>query len=152
MAVDKILQIRIQNSQQEGECLEWIDQVRIFIIPKVTAGATAYYEMSDLHLPNMHKPPVTTCMSDKALQQLATNKLELNYLCHNQAVERHIQLVTEAATAVKGFDRKGGMIGQKIQSKKLMPRYDKKKKKQFKEYILLTLNDKLLELFYVSVK
>ena len=41
MAVDKILQIRIQNSQQEGERLERTDQVRMFIIPKVNAGAKA---------------------------------------------------------------------------------------------------------------
>ena len=110
MAVDKIPQIRIQNSQQEGERLERTDQVRMFIIPKVNAGAKAYYAMSDLHLPKMHEPPATTCMSDNALQQLATNKLELNYSCRNQAVERHIQLVTEAATAVESFDQRDGMI------------------------------------------
>ena len=75
MAVDTILQLRIQNSQQEGERLERTDQVRMFIITKVNAGAKAYYEMSDLHLPNMHEPPATTCMSDNALQQLTTNKL-----------------------------------------------------------------------------
>ena len=127
MAVHKILQIRIQNSQQEGERLEQTDQVRMFIIPKANAVAKAYYEMSDLHLPNMHEPPATTCMSDNALQQLATNKPELNYPCHNQAEERHIQLVPEAATAVEGFDRKDCMIRQKIKSRRLMPCYDTKK-------------------------
>ena len=127
MAVDKILQIRIQNSQQEGERLERTDQVRMIVIAKVNAGAKAYYEMSDLHLPNMHEPPATTYMSDNALQQLATNKLELNYPCHNQAVERHNQLVTEAATAVEGFDRRDGMIRQKIKSRRLMPCFDTKK-------------------------
>ena len=124
----------------------------MFVIPKVNAGAKAYYEMSDLHLPNMHEPPTTTCMSDNALQQLATNKLELNYPCHNQAVERHNQLVTEAATAVEDFDQRDGMIRQKIKSRRLMPCYDTKKKSNSMCNILLTLNDKLFELFYVCVK
>ena len=51
--VDKILQIWIQNSQQEGERLERTDQVRTIL--RVNAGAKAYYEISDLHLP--------TCMN-----------------------------------------------------------------------------------------
>ena len=101
----------------------------MFITPKVNAGDKAYYdyEMSDLHLPNTHEPPATTCMSDNALQQLATNKLELNHPCHNQAVEHHIQLVAEAATAVEGFDRRDGMIRQKVKSRRLMPCYDTRK-------------------------
>ena len=101
MALDKILQIRIQNSLQEGESVERTDQVRMLIIPKVNAGAKAYYEMSHLHLPNVHETPATTCMSDNALSQLATNKLELNYPCHNQAVERHHQLVHKLLLPLK---------------------------------------------------
>ena len=98
----------------------------------------------------MHEPSATTCMSNNALQQQATNKLELNYPCHNQAVERHNQLVTEAATAVESFDRRDGMIRQKIKSRRLMPCYDRKNSLMCN--ILLTLNDKLFELFYVCVK
>ena len=40
--------------------------------------------------------------------------------CRNQAVERHVKLVTEAATIVEGFSRRDGMIGQKIKSRHLM--------------------------------
>ena len=46
--------------------------------------------------------------------------LKLKHPCHNQKMQRHVKLVTEAAGAVAGFDRRDGLIRQRIRSRKLM--------------------------------
>ena len=47
----------------------------------------------------------------EAFQQ---HKLNLEYPCHNQALKRHIKLVSEASAAVGGFKNRDGLTRQKI--------------------------------------
>ena len=51
-------------------------------------------------------------MNDAAIQRFKLDKLKLDHPCHNQAVEHHVKLVTEAFICVAGFERRDGMIGQ----------------------------------------
>ena len=46
--------------------------------------------------------------------------------CHNQSVERHVKMVTEAAAQVEGFERRDGLIRQKIKSRKLLKKFGTK--------------------------
>jgi len=41
-------------------------------------------------------------------------------------VERHVKLVSEAASVVAGYEKRDGMIRQKIQSRLLMSKFDSK--------------------------
>ena len=45
--------------------------------------------------------------------------LIVKHPCHNQRVQHHVKLVTEALASVAGHDNRDGMIGQKIRSRKL---------------------------------
>jgi len=44
-----------------------------------------------------HETPAIRHLSENDLQNIRTRKLEMSHPCHNQGVERHIKLVTEAA-------------------------------------------------------
>ena len=50
----------------------------------------------------------------------------LHHPCHNQSVERHVKLVTEASAQVEGFARRDGIIRQKIKSRKLLKTFNTK--------------------------
>jgi len=63
---------------------------------------------------------------DTSIAQMLTKPLVLQHPCHNQAVERHVKLVTEAASVVTGYEKRDGMIGQRIQSRLLMTKFDSK--------------------------
>ena len=52
--------------------------------------------------------------------------MQLDHPCHNQCVERHVKTVTEAAAQVEGFERRDGLIRQKIKSRKLLKKFDTK--------------------------
>ena len=111
IAVNKILQGRIQNVQDEESNSA---KIRMFILPTLHASATIYFKMASLDPSNFHEPPAIRGMSNEAVQQFAMCKLDLSHPCHNQAVERHVHLVAEAAATVEGLKRRDGMIRQKI--------------------------------------
>ena len=73
------------------------------------------------------EPPAIKSMNDAAIQRFKLDKLELDHPCHNQAVERHVKLVTKASIRVAGFQRRDGMIIQNIKSRKLMPSFNTEK-------------------------
>ena len=65
-------------------------------------------------------PPAIKHLNKENLNQLKSNALKLMHTCHNQAVERHVKLVSEAASQVTLFERHDGYIRQKIHSRKLL--------------------------------
>jgi len=67
-------------------------------------------------------------LDDTSIAQMLTKPLVLQHRCHNQAVERRIKLVTEAASVVTGCEKQDGMIHQKIQSRLLMSKFDSKQR------------------------
>ena len=59
-------------------------------------------------------------MTNYEVERIRENKLILKQPFHNQpSIECHVKLVTEASTAVAGFERRDGLIDQKIKSRKL---------------------------------
>ena len=101
--------------------------VRIFIILKINTNAKIYYSLSSLSLKDMHEPSALKHLLNKEIEAFQQHKLNLEHPCHNQTVERHIKLVSEASTAVAGFKNRDGLIRQKIQSRKLMKTFNTKK-------------------------
>ena len=77
-----------------------------------------------------HQPPVIQNLSDSDIREFQLSPLKLRHPCHNQSVKRHVKLVTEAAAQVCGYERRDGLIRQKIKSSKMMKKFDMKK--QFK--------------------
>jgi len=54
--------------------------------------------------------------------------LIFTYPNHTQAVERCIKLVTDASKSVFGYDARDGFIRARVESRRLMPRIETKKK------------------------
>ena len=73
-----------------------------------------------MEIENITEPPAVKNISDENLEELYDMPLKLKHPCHNQKVGRHVKLVTEAGGAVAGFDRRDGLIRQRIRSRKLM--------------------------------
>ena len=94
------------------------------MIPKINTNAKTYNSLSSLNLKGMHEPPALKHLLNKEIEAL---RLNLEHPCHNQAVERHIKLVSEASAAVAGFKNRDGLIRQKIRSRKLMKTFYTKK-------------------------
>ena len=89
--------------------------------------------MVNLNIPGIHKPLVTK-FSNEEINELRLQPIKLDHPCHNQVVEQHMKLVTEASGSAAGHERRDGMIRQRIQSKKLIKSFETKKQFNFKNF------------------
>ena len=91
LAVSKILSIGVskKNIDDVGRDEE-VDE-RKSTIPKITTNAKTYYSLSRLSSKDMHETPALLNIEIEAFQQ---HKLNLEHPCNNQAVKRHIKLVS----------------------------------------------------------
>ena len=99
--------------------------VRPFNVPVINLTATSFDKMVDL-TSWQHQPPAIEHLTDTEIEQCRARPLKLDHPCHNQSVERHVKLVTEASAQVEGFARRDGMIRQKIKSRKLLKTFNTK--------------------------
>ena len=74
----------------------------------------------------MNQPPAIKRHSDSEIEVIRKYPLKLNHPCHNQHVERHVKLVTEASSQVCGIDRRDGLIRQKLKSRQIMKKFHSK--------------------------
>ena len=87
--------------------------VRLFHLPTLNLEADTYYELADLEI-CQQQPPAIRHLSDSEIEDCRMKPLILHHPCHNQTVERHVKLVTEASAQVTGFERRDRLIRQKI--------------------------------------
>jgi len=129
-AVDRILELRsdtLATTEMELSTLEnnRKDVVRQFKVPKISLETTHFYRLTNLNsIKNISQPPVVMDLDDTLIAEMLTKPLVLQQPCHNQAVERHLKLVTEVAFVVTGYEKQNAMIRQKIQSRLLMSKFD----------------------------
>ena len=100
--------------------------LRKFQIPKIYPTAKAINKFIELNVDTLLEPPLTMGIADEELQEFITTPLLTRLPCHNQAVERHVKLVTEASASVSSFERRDGLIRQKIKSRKLQKVFEAK--------------------------
>ena len=100
--------------------------VRKFKVPVINKDAKVYYNMINLNNPEIEQPPAIRDMTDDEINEIRRIPLYLKHPCHNQKVERHVKLVSEASLSVTGYERRDGMIRQRIRSRKLMKKFDSK--------------------------
>ena len=112
LAVNKILSIRISQKNSDNVGHDEEVDVRKFIIPKINTNAKTYYSLSSLSLKDMHEPPALKQLLNKEIGAFQQHKLILENPCHNQAVERHIKLVSEASAVVAELKNRDGLIRQ----------------------------------------
>ena len=100
--------------------------VRKFKVPVINKDAKVYYNMVNLNNPEIEQPPAIRDLTDEEINEIRRNPLYLKHPCDNQKVERHIKLVSEASLCVTGYERRDGMIRQRIRSRKLMKKFESK--------------------------
>ena len=86
--------------------------------------------MADNSGDDVEEPPLTKDLANEEINAIVKTTLLLTHPCHNQAVERHIRLVSEAARTVCTFERRDGLIRQRICSHGLIKKCDKKNNSQ----------------------
>ena len=75
----------------------------------------------------LHEPYLTCSMPEEELQAAVLNGLEVPYFpVHGQLFERTVKLVTEAASAVAGWEKRGGCIRVRRTYRNFMPQLYKK--------------------------
>ena len=62
--------------------------------------------MVDMNWAEIKEPPAIKHNCDENLAKIRQSPLKLQHPCHNQAVERHVKVVTEASAAVSTFERR----------------------------------------------
>ena len=127
LAVNKIFCIRVSKKNLDNVGCDEEEDVRKFIIPKINTNAKTYFSLSRLSLKNMHELPALKHSLNKETEAFQQHKLNREHPCHNQAVERHIKLVSEASAAVARFKTIDELIRQKIRSRKLTKTFNTKK-------------------------
>ena len=127
LAVNILLSIRI--SQKILDNVGRVEEVDVtkFIILKINTNAKTYYSLFSLSLKDMHEPPALKHLLNKEIKAFQQHKLSWEHPSHNQTVERHIALVSEASAAVAEFKNRDGLIRQKIRLRKLIKTFSTKK-------------------------
>ena len=75
--------------------------------------ADTYYELADLEI-CQQQPPAIRHLSDSEIEDCRMKPLILHHPCHNQTVERHVKLVTEASAQVTGFEKETDLFAKKL--------------------------------------
>ena len=100
--------------------------VRKFRLPKLNLKARAYHQLVNLNDASIGEPPAIRNKTDDEIERARVTPLVFLNPCHNQQVERHVKLVTEASGSVVGYARRDGLIRQRIRSRKLMKSFTSK--------------------------
>ena len=105
---------------ENASTIQAYDHIRRFRRPNLNHKAKVYYKIMNMNLPDMEEPPATKHLCNKELEAIRQIPFRLKHPCHNQAVERHIQVVSESSAVVRLFERRDGLIRQKLKSRKLI--------------------------------
>ena len=108
-AVKKIVFLRNKASESAQST-----NIRHFKVPKINPTSKSYHELANLDESDVEEPPLVRHFSLSEIEDLKSMPLQISHPCHNQAVERHIQLVSEVSALVTGFENRDGIIRQRI--------------------------------------
>ena len=103
--------------------------INLFDVPTLNLEANAYFELANVDS-YLQQPPIIASLTDREIDECLKKPLVFHHPCLSQSEERHVKLVVEESAQVAGFDRRNGVIRQRIKSRKLRKTFDTKK--QFK--------------------
>ena len=119
--------IDLGMDEHEREALK-NNKIRKYKLPLLNFNPKNYYDLFSWEKPKLHEPSLTKHLTDDEVRNIIQSPLYVcPFPCHTQAVERAIQLITEAATSVIGEGSRDGWIRQTIKSRREMGRFDTKK-------------------------
>ena len=97
----------------------------LFHVPIINMKADVYYKLVNIETCSQ-QPPAIAHLTNDSIEECRMKPLFLYRPWHNQTVKRQVKLVTEASLQVAKFKRRDGIIRQKIKSRRLMKKFDKK--------------------------
>ena len=100
--------------------------VRKYRQPKVNQNAKSYHELINVSMATT-EPPITIPLTNEDLIKIRDVPLVMKHPYHNQCVERHIKVITDASMKVAGRDARDGLIRTVLKSRKIMKCYNVKK-------------------------
>lgn len=129
MVADENPEVRARAVHAIQKCrMQTTDEVRPYTIPQVNFQATTYTDLFDWDKTQVTEPPLTIGLCDSVIQDIIDAPLEVNnYPVHTQAVERAVQVVTEASGKVVGEVERHGYICSKLKHRKQVPCVSSKK-------------------------
>ena len=130
MAVTKVIAFRkrsvLSSAAEESFSSERrSSSICLFHLPTVNVKANVYYQLADIETCSQ-QPPAIALLTNDSIKDSRMKPLFLYHSCHNQTVERHEKLVTEAIAQVAGFERRDVIIRQKIKFRSLVKKFDTK--------------------------
>ena len=130
MAVTKVISLckELVSSFATGESFTSERQsspIRLFYVPTINVKADVYYQLANIKTCSQ-QPRAIAHLTKDSIKECRMKPLLLYHPCHNQIVERHIKLVTEASLQIAGFKRRDGLIRQKMKSCGLIKKFDTK--------------------------
>lgn len=120
---------RILNTKTKGDSST---NIRPFIIPQINFDADDYVGLIDWQNNKITCPPLLQTLEVDDLKNIISDSpgkiIDIAaFPCHTQSVERCVKLVTEASLSVVGSQKRDSFIKAKIDSRKLMPKFESKK-------------------------
>ena len=122
-SINKIIEIR--NHKEFGD-----SSVREFHVPLLNWKATSLYNLIDWsgEKEPVYEPVLTSRFSTEQLKLFLDKPFSVGDIPnHTQSCERAVKETTIAASKVFGFERRDGLIRNKLKSRKLVPKVDSKK-------------------------
>lgn len=102
---------------------------RIFRVPDIKWDAKDYIDLIDRRKCTVTEPSLTMSISTDDLVAEIKNKFAITlkkFLCHTQAVERCVKIITEASSKVCGHDARDGYIRVKFEARSNLPSFENK--------------------------
>ena len=125
MLTDERVEIREMAFNKCQELITTVDQVRKFLSPKLNFEANEYFNVVSFDNIVFFPPILREVVGQDFCLTTVSDFLFCmkNIPYHSQQVERHVKLVTDAASHVVGESRRDGVIFCKVESQKENPKY-----------------------------
>ena len=123
MAADPDAAVRARAVSTIQQCRQKPHEgVRPFRLPTINFAATHYTELLEWEKEPVTEPPLTTDLTDAELRGIISQPLHVAaFPVHTVAVERAVKVVTEAAGAVFGEERRHGFISSRLAHRQQLP-------------------------------
>lgn len=102
----------------------------MFEVPQINFEANSYIDLINWQQ-NFYYPPILRYVTDEEINKIIESHGNENLLffklpCHTQAVERSVKTVTEESMSLCDKKSREALIGAKLASRNLMPRFESK--------------------------
>ena len=98
------------------------------VTPQLNFKAKQVKELFSWQKDTIYEPIFTCSLNKTEIRNIIDSPLNVDYFpLHSKSTERAVKLVTEASSKVCGSERRDGFIKARIEHRKAIPSFDRKK-------------------------